>query len=349
MFRSGAILLLATFVFVNNASGAMTAPELLSAATLRPSTQSAAGRVPTKSSLFIFHTDEFWLNLHHFLYVLGRAQNKSRDAGRDAVVKAPADQDRGLARLSEKERTVWREAVAWYAANLSQKDLIFDDELAKTTSKVAAAGSAKTPIGIDADLAAVLGRAAPIYRKAWWREHQAANRAWVEQTQPLLKKYGPPVLQFILKIYQTEWPAAGYPVHVCGYTNWAGAYSTVGKLLVVSGLYDGIKGLRGLETVFHESMHQWDDQIDEALNAQAKPLGQTTPRDLSHALIFYTAGEAVRRIVPGYVPFAESAGIWQRGPGRFKTSLDEIWKPYLDGHGTRGEAFAELIRRSTTD
>ena len=24
------------------------------------------------NSIFVFHTDEFWLNLHHFLYVLGR-------------------------------------------------------------------------------------------------------------------------------------------------------------------------------------------------------------------------------------------------------------------------------------
>src|ERR1041384_259689 len=50
--------------------------------------------------IFIFHDDEFWLNLHHFLYVLGRAENKTRDSARPAVSGAPADEQRGFAALT---------------------------------------------------------------------------------------------------------------------------------------------------------------------------------------------------------------------------------------------------------
>src|SRR4030095_3073439 len=64
--------------------------------------------------IFAFHSDEFFLNLHHFLYVLGRAQNQTRDSQRAAVAKAPADQEQGLAGLSATEQTAWREAVAAY-------------------------------------------------------------------------------------------------------------------------------------------------------------------------------------------------------------------------------------------
>jgi hypothetical protein len=32
--------------------------------------------------------------------------------------------------------------------------------------------------------------------------------------------------------------------------------------------------------------------------------------------------------------------------GSFKVALDETWKPYLDGHGTRDEAFAAVITRT---
>ena len=35
-----------------------------------------------QAPIFRFETDEFWLNLHKFLYVLGRAQNKAADASR---------------------------------------------------------------------------------------------------------------------------------------------------------------------------------------------------------------------------------------------------------------------------
>ena len=83
---------------------------------------------PSKS-IFIFHTDEFWLNLHHFLYVLGRAQNKTSDASREAVIGAPADQEKGLATLNASERNVRNEAVSAYAAGNSKKDLIFDKPL----------------------------------------------------------------------------------------------------------------------------------------------------------------------------------------------------------------------------
>jgi hypothetical protein len=301
---------------------------------------------PRTAPIFIFHTDEFWLNLHHFLYVLGRVENKERDAGREAVKNAPAEQDAALTRLNAKEGTTWREAVAWYAAGPSKKDLIFDDDLSAITERVAAAGSAKTAVGVDSVFAAVLERAAPVYRKAWWPRHHAANRAWVAETEVLVQKYGAQVLAFILDRYRLAWPAKGYPIHVSGFANWAGAYSVTDRLLVVSSLSVGNKGPGGMESVFHESMHQWDVQIEAALEVQAKAAGQPVPGGLSHALIFYTAGEAVRRVVPNYTTFAETAGIWQRGLARFKPILDEVWKPYLDGHGTRDEAFAKLIRRS---
>src|SRR5262245_41629277 len=81
------------------------------------------------SPVFTYETDEFWLNLHQFLSVLGRAEAKAFDAGREAVVHAPEDAERGLARASEAERRQWREAVAFYAANLSRRDAVFDDPL----------------------------------------------------------------------------------------------------------------------------------------------------------------------------------------------------------------------------
>src|SRR5215470_10222644 len=85
-------------------------------------------------AIFVFHSDEFWLNLHHFLYVLGRAENKTRDSSRSAVVNAPKNQDAGLAKLSDTERATWREAVSFYANGLSKKDAVFDEPLPSITN-----------------------------------------------------------------------------------------------------------------------------------------------------------------------------------------------------------------------
>jgi len=61
-------------------------------------------------------------------------------------------------------------------------------------------------------------------------------------------------------------------------------------------------------------------------------------------LIFFTAGEAVRRVIPEHVPYAEKFGVWERGMMQFKAPIEQIWKPYLDGKGTRDEALVELIK-----
>lgn len=135
-----------------------------------------------------------------------------------------------------------------------------------------------------------------------------------------------------------------------------------------------MQGLYGFETVFHEGMHQWDEQIFEALRQQAIEVNKFFTRGRDHSLIFFTAGEAVRRaaggvrsdtgksvrngvvagrgsgtVEPEYIPYAEKYGVWQRGMGPFKAALEEIWKPYLDGRGTRDEAFAALIARTAVE
>src|ERR1041384_6813460 len=133
----------------------------------------SAPQTKAKQTIFIFHSDEFWLNLHHFLYVLGRAENKTRDASRSAVVNAPKDQDAGLAKLSEAERATGRKAVAFYANDFSKKDAVFDEPLPAITNALAQAGAAKSLAGVKIDpaLVAILERAAPVYRKVWWPAH----------------------------------------------------------------------------------------------------------------------------------------------------------------------------------
>jgi hypothetical protein len=62
-------------------------------------------------------------------------------------------------------------------------------------------------------------------------------------------------------------------------------------------------------------------------------------------MIFFTAGEAVRRVAPDHTPVADAYGVWGRGMARLKAVLQETWKPYLDGRGTRDEAIAALVAR----
>ena len=307
-----------------------------------------------EAPIFRFEADEFWLNLHHFLYVLGRADAKMADAAREAVAGAPADEARGLDTLTSDQRRAWRDAVAFYAAGPSRKDLIFDGPLAAITQALADADAAASLSGtaIDAAAIATLERAAPIYRQAWWPAHRASNHARQSEIQALVDRHGRAVLQFITRAYGMEWPAQGYPVHFSAWANWAGAYSSTtgkGNLLVVSSRDRGTAGALGLETVFHEGMHQWDSAVSALLGEQARRIDKRTPPGLSHAMIFFTAGEAVKRVIAGHVPAADALGVWGRGFQSMKAPIEETWKPYLDGQGTRDEALAALVARTALE
>jgi hypothetical protein len=306
--------------------------------------------VGTASPIFTFRTDEFWLNLHQFLYVLGRAEAKAFDANREAVVHAPEDAERGLQQASEAERVLWRSAVAWYANGLSRQDAVFDSPLPELARALATAGDSPEAPRLspaDTEVRGVLQRVAPIYRKLWWPEQRDANRQYRRGMDSLVTRYGDSVLAFVTRAYQLEWPAAGYPVHIAGYANWAGAFSTTGNLLIVSSLDSLSRRLYGLESIFHEAMHQWDSSIDAILDEEAGRLGRRVPASLSHAMIFFTAGEAVRRVAPEHVPYADAFGVWQRRWQPMRDALLEIWKPYLDGAGTRDDAIVKLLERLT--
>ena len=300
----------------------------------------------TADPIFRFETDGFWLNLHHFLYVLGRAEAKIADAKREAVAGAPADEAAGMATLSEDERRVWRDAVTFYAGGLSKRDAVFDGALVAVTNTLrrAPADAAASTLKIDPAVAAVLDRVAPLYRRVWWPAHRDANRAWVQSMQDPLKRYGAQMLAYVTRAYQQPWLKGGYPVNVAAWSNWAGAYSTSDSLLVVSSRNAGNQGLYGFEITFHEAMHQWDEEIDARLMQIATANHLKFNDLLSHAMIFYTTGEAMRSVVPSHVPYAEVAGIWQGRMGVFKPALDTHWRPYLDGKTTLDPALLALQR-----
>jgi hypothetical protein len=304
--------------------------------------QTAAG-----SPIFVFKTDGFWLNLHSFLYVLGRDRLGVPDRTRETVAGAPADQEQGLTKASEGDDQIWRDAVTSYAGSLSKLDAVFDAGMIDVTAALSRLDDqAPLPTTLPSDVRATLERAAPIYRARWWPAHRASNQAWLASIQALLDRHGQAILKFITNAFGTTWPSAGFPVNVAAYSNWAGAYSTRGNLLVVAS-HKSQRGALGFEAVFHEAMHQWDNQMYAALSKEAQRLGRRVPPDLSHALVFYTAGEAVRGVIPGHVPLGEAVGVWNRGLKPFRTAVVEVWKPYLDGRGSREEALAELIRRTS--
>ncbi|HYE86815.1 MAG TPA: hypothetical protein VEA16_10700 [Vicinamibacterales bacterium] len=299
------------------------------------------------SPIFRFETDGFWLNLHHYLYVLGRAQNGAPDIKRRAVENAPADQAEGLKSASEAERQAWGDAVTFYAAGLSKQDAVFTRPLIAATNALRVApDTPSTALKVDASLRDTLERAAPVYRRIWWPSHQESNHERAREYSELLAQHGSRVLGYITRAYQATWPSGGFVINLSGYSNWAGAYSTDGDLIVISSLDRDSRGSLGLESMFHEAMHQWDQPMLARLSRLSKAHQTAPPREgITHALIWYTAAAAVKSVFPGHVGYAERGGMWkQKVLGGFKPGLDTHWQPYLAGKGTLDEALLALLK-----
>jgi hypothetical protein len=105
----------------------------------------ATAQVPPlrTTPLLQFTADDFWLNLHHDLYVLGRAHNGA-DRGQPAVASAPDDERQGRAALSDADRASWDEAVSAYASGLSRQSSVLQPPMAPMAVALATAGDSDT-------------------------------------------------------------------------------------------------------------------------------------------------------------------------------------------------------------
>ena len=303
----------------------------------------ASSQPPPAPGLFAFRIG-IWNNLHHFLYVLGRARNGVPDMRREAVAGAPGDVE-GLSARPDAERGAWDDAIRFYAAGLSTKDAVFDAEMVKVTQRLTAAPDSAdlSGLGLDPQLVAVLKRVEPVYRAVWWPRHARANHARRDELLPLAEKHGPALVKRLTAVLGAEWPAQPRLIDLAAYVSWSGAYSTDGGLIVMATLSESNVGLWGLESMLHEAAHQWDEPFERRLSAVAAKTGKPLPPQLSHAIIFHTCGELMRELFPDHVPSADKVGIWNRGLGPFKAPLDRHWRPYLKGIGTFEEAAAKLV------
>ncbi len=320
--------------------------------TLLPAGSSAqtTPTAPTAQKLFDFHSG-LWINLHHFLY--WQALSAAPRKGSRPLVLASADQQE-LRQLSPEEHAVWDAAVAYYAASLVQRDLLFDEgmETIKNQLEDAEASPDLATAAIPPDLKALLLKAAPIYKKHWWTRHDEQNRRWIAQLQPALAQYGSALSASLIRIYESPWPGDPVRVDAVAYANWAGAYTSLEPTRpAISTTDPANQGTAALEIVFHETSHGMMDKVMNGLHTAEKAVNASHSgepvrfrRDLWHEVLFYTSGQLVADLVPGYVPYADKNGLWARAwPGPDRALLDQDWQPHMHGASPIAAALAKLV------
>jgi len=322
-------------------AGAARCPALKAAA---PAAAPVAAADPAVVSVPPFQLrNGFWINLHHVLYQQTIPAAKG---------EAPPAVD--LTALGPEERSAWSQALVYYRASIAGHD-VFERDMAHVDYTLADLDDGTVPsrAPLKPELAAALERAAPVYRAHWWPAQARANRFWIAVAVPMVRELGPRMMERLAAAYRTPWPGRPILVDVVSYANWAGGYTTLGDPMhtVITSMEAGYQGFAALEMLFHEASHTLldgrNDPVTKALEREARTQKRTAPRNLTHAIIFYTAGEVARRTlaeagVQGYVPAADH-GLWARAWPKLKEPLDRFWLPYLDGKSDLDKAIAGIV------
>jgi hypothetical protein len=327
----------------------------------------------TPLPVFELHSG-FWINLHHTLYQEARqrtappARQASGSKTSGPVAKSTASENPAL---TAAEKKAWDEAVSYYAENYANKDLLFTTELIQLKNQLGdfedcdeLSGRKRKfcDAGLSPRLAQVLEAAAPVYRTHDWPEHDRANRRWILRVAPLVRTQGVGLSERLAEIYQTRWPHEKIRVDVSAYANSAGAYTTVDPLRVtISSLDARNQGAEALEVLFHEGSHGIAEPVQAAIIRECRQRDKPIPRDLWHALVFYTTGEVIRPAlvsssasstvgdkegnIPGggYTSYASREALYQRGWKDYFDVLQRFWQPYIDGRATFDDAIARMV------
>jgi hypothetical protein len=313
----------------------------------------------------------FWINLHHTLYHEARSRTAAAPADKSAKPSGPTLNIAPEAKsaLTPAEQHIWDDAVAYYVANYAAKDLLFSTELIQLKDQLGdfedcdeLSGRKRKfcDAGLPGKLTQILEAAAPVYRAHLWPEHDRANRRWIMRVAPLVREQGVGLSERLADIYQARWPREKIRVDLAGYANWSGAYTTADPLRVtISSLDSRNQGAAALEVLFHEGSHGIAEPVQAAIIRECHQRDKAIPRDLWHALVFYTTGEVIRPVLgssgatagdedgrapgSGYTPYALREGLYQRGWNDYFKLLRQFWQPYLDGHASFDDAIARMV------
>ncbi|HKV93057.1 MAG TPA: hypothetical protein VJW20_10970 [Candidatus Angelobacter sp.] len=193
--------------------------------------------------------------------------------------------------------------------------------------------------------------AAPAYRACRWSVQDERNRKWVEAVKPQLAADEKKLASRLEEVYHAKWTSLPIPVDIVQTVDFTGANTILGEpgtghILIAN----ENEPADGLEVIFHEASHILmgrDAPVRQALEKAAVAANFKLPGELWHVVLFYTTGEAVRRLLEeegksGYKPMLY--GIFDRSVwGEYRNALESTWKSYVDGTRTLDEVSSALI------
>jgi len=297
---------------------------------------------------FAFHSDP-WINLHHFLYQWSR-EDQGLEIGRHPV---PMPERRTVGELSATDQTVWLSAVGFYRDAVASRGN-FDADMMRIKARLVILGGdpSAAPPDVIPGIADALRATMPIYLKKWWPRHDEANRRWIGNVLPRLRRHEAAFVRLTTRVDESKWPDVPWRIDVTAYPNYRAGYTTREGHIVMFSTDPRNQDLYSLEMVLHEVQHAQalEGTTHTAITDAFDAARTKAPGNLSHAIIFATAGEFVRSIAAsegnaGYTPYWIREGFENLdGWKELVRPVSEYWLPVVRGEVSRVEGLNALAR-----
>jgi hypothetical protein len=306
------------------------------APTAPPMLVAQARTLVATSNFFVFHSEPLF-GLHDFL--------NWRTSVRDSVPGGACRE-----RIAPDAKAAFERAEQFYRALQGQPRNRF--LIAMRYEVAGFPGLGIVADSITSRAHALLRAALPAYRTCWWPEHDRRNRAWIAEVLPRLNRHEDSIKARLARAYQAEWDPGRIPVDVVSFATFTGAHTvTQPHHIIVSAVDSSYRGDAALEMLFHEASHtivdSGRDNIRRALR-DSTLVGTTPPRELSHVLLFYTAGRITQgrlaEVGSAYEPYLYSEGLFRRAWPQYQAAVERYWQPYLDGRTDARSAIREIVR-----
>jgi hypothetical protein len=190
------------------------------------------------------------------------------------------------------------------------------------------------------------------YRRCYWDDDDRANRVWIDRAAEHIRRAEDAMVARLTRAFAIEWPREPIPVDVVPIVDWMGANTVVDpNHVLVASQHGGHDGVGAIEVVFHEASHTRISPngggVITALIAEAERTNVELPRDLWHAILFYTVGHATQATIrelsgEEYEMYLDSQGVLDRAWPALREPLERVWRPYLEGETTQEAAVASM-------
>ncbi|MEL6973953.1 MAG: hypothetical protein AAGL29_00995 [Bacteroidota bacterium] len=249
---------------------------------------------------YVFHNN-YWINLHHFLYqkASGSQLSKLQQDGNEMLVigEKPVEES-----LSVQQRSSLDSAIGYYKRKMIQKSLLRGLGYERYWLQKQVGSKAIKDSTVSQEFVDVLNAVSNTYQETYWPVHKKHNKEILEHQISNIRQLEKRIIARMERLSLTPWPSKKkVRVDLTAYANYAGAYTPTRPIfnVLVSTVDPNSLGPDFLETIFHEGSHLlfryesvWRDSIFQTF--ESGDYKMKFPRHLWHVSLFYLCGQVCK-------------------------------------------------------